>query len=83
MTTTTKTIKSLTIGTRCVFVYNGKVRDGIVEKMGTSDNGDWFTLELTGEIVGGFRCFTLAKCEEWLHPTEFRSPDHWSNTQDN
>ena len=61
MTTATKTIKSLTVGTRCVFVYNDKVRAGIVEKMGTSDNGDWLTLELT---AGGFRCFTLAKCEQ-------------------
>jgi hypothetical protein len=53
--------ETITVGTQYTFYYNNKIREGIIDRIGTSKNGDWFTMELT---LGGFRCFTLAKCEK-------------------
>ena len=53
-------MQPVSTGVKIEFVYNGKKRVGKIEKMGTSDNGDWFTVELEN---GDFRCFTIAKCD--------------------
>lgn len=42
------------------FTYNDKPRIGKIEKIGTSENGDWFCIELADGT--GYRNFTIAKC---------------------
>ena len=55
-------LKMAPIVTGCTveFTYNGKPRTGKIEKIGTSDNGDWFCVELADGT--GYRNFTIAKC---------------------
>ena len=60
MATKKMKIAKFAVGVDVQFMYNAKERVGTVDKIGTSENGDWFTLELYN---GTFRCFTLSKCD--------------------
>ncbi len=46
------------LGTTVRFAYNGSIREGVVDKIGTGPNGEYMTLQLED---GSFKSFTVNK----------------------
>ena len=52
-----------TLGTTVRFVYNGKVREGVVDRIGEGPAGEYMTLNLGDD---GFKSFTVGKMTNFM-----------------